>query len=176
MQNVLPAKIWPIDGILTAQDDLYDQVKIYYEDGYPGGDEAGIGEFDELLKFSGGQLTTVTGSPGSGKSEFIDYISTSLSRRHGWKFGICSFENPPAIHVTKLMEKFVGLSFNFRKDPSHRMDSNQFQQGISLVDNYFKFVNISQVDITIPGIIQKMRELKGNLFHPQQLQLHRSSL
>ncbi|MBK7377392.1 MAG: toprim domain-containing protein [Chitinophagaceae bacterium] len=72
------AKRWPIDGILTM-DDVYADVKDYYLNGYPKGADAGIGEFDELLTFSGGQMTVVTGSPNMGKSEFIDYIVTSLA-------------------------------------------------------------------------------------------------
>ena len=149
------AKKWPIDGLITM-DDLYSDVCNYYENGYPKGYEAGIGEFDELLTFSGGQITILTGAPGSGKSEFIDYITTSLARRHNWKFALCSFENPAAIHVTKLMEKFVGLSFNFRKDPAHRMNVEEFKEAVYLTDLYFSFINIMQVDVTIQGILDKL--------------------
>lgn len=165
------AKQWPVEGVLTM-DDLYKDVEFYYDHGYPDGLAAGIGMFDDLLKFSGGHLTTVTGSPGSGKSEFIDYITTSLSRKHKWKFGVCSFENPPAIHVTRLMEKFMGLSFTFRKDPAHRMTKSDFQEGVYLVDQHFQFINISQADITIQGILNKLRELvlrtgiKGAIIDP----------
>ncbi len=152
------AKKWPIDGIISVED-IYDQVCDYYLNGYPKGCEAGIGEFDELLTFSGGQMTVVTGSPNSGKSEFIDYISTALARRHNWKFSVCSFENPSAIHVTKLMEKFVGLSFNFRKDPTHRMNKEEFEEAIYLTDLYFSFINIMQIDVTIQGILSKLKEV-----------------
>lgn len=152
------ARRWPIEGVLTI-DDLFLDVVNYYENGYPKGYDAGIPEFDSLITFSTGQFTTITGSPGSGKSEFVDYITTSLARRHQWKFAICSFENPAAIHVTKLMEKFIGLSFNFRKDPTHRINKKQFDDGIYLTDKYFQFVNISQTDITIRGILNKCREL-----------------
>lgn len=152
------ARTWPIDGI-TVMDDVYDQVCDYYLNGYPKGCEAGIGEFDELLTFTGGQMTVVTGTPNSGKSEFIDYIVTSLARRHNWKFTVCSFENPTAIHVTKLMEKFVGLSFNFRKDHSHRMQQQEFEEAIYLTDTYFSFLNIQQADITINGMITKLTEV-----------------
>ena len=152
------ARTWPIDGI-TIMDDVYDQVCDYYLNGYPKGCEAGIGEFDELLTFTGGQMTVVTGTPNSGKSEFIDYIVTSLARRHNWKFTVCSFENPTAIHVTKLMEKFVGLSFNFRKDQSHRMQQQEFEEAIYLTDTYFSFLNIQQADITIQGMITKLTEV-----------------
>lgn len=152
------AKQWPIEGVLTM-DDLFDNVQRYYDDGYPKGVDTNIGEFDKLLSFTGGQLTIVTGSPGSGKSEFIDYIATSLARRHKWKFAVCSFENPADFHVTKLMEKFIGLSFNFRKDPAHRINKSEFEEGVYMVDQYFSFINISQTDITIRGILSKLTEL-----------------
>lgn len=151
-------KRWPIDGVITM-DDVYHDVLDYYLNGYPKGYAAGIGEFDELLTFTGGLITVVTGQPGSGKSEFIDYISTSLARKHNWKFAVCSFENPVAIHVTKLMEKFVGLSFNFRKNPDHRMQQSDFEEAIYLTDSYFSFINIKQVDVTIQGIIDKLKEV-----------------
>jgi twinkle protein len=152
------AQRWPLEGI-TTMDDVYPLVCDYYENGYPPGVAANIGEFDSLLTFTGGQLTVVTGSPGSGKSEFIDYITTSLARVHGWKFGVCSFENPVAFHVTKLMEKFIGLSFQFRKNPEHRMSRGEFEHGVALTDRHFYFVNTSQADITIQGILDKLTEV-----------------
>lgn len=159
LQSVIEqAKRWPLEGVLTM-DDLYQTVCDYYYNGYPKGCQANIGAFDELLHFSGGQLTVVTGSPGAGKSEFIDYIATSLCRHHDWKFAVCSFENPPAIHVTKLMEKFIGLSFNFRKNPLHRMSIPQFEEGMYLMDKHISFVNIAQADVTIQGILLKLNEM-----------------
>ena len=159
LQSIIDqSKKWPLDGIVTM-DDIFETVEDYYINGYPQGVKAGIGEFDELLSFSGGQMTVVTGAPNMGKSEFIDYIVTSLARKHNWKFTMCSFENPIPFHVTKLMEKFVGLSFNFRKDPAHRMSRAEFEHGIYLTDSYFSFLNILQVEVSIEGIIQKLTEV-----------------
>lgn len=159
VKNIIDnAKRWPIEGVLTM-DDLFPTVADYYENGYPKGFRAGIGEFDDHLTFSGGQMTVVTGSPGSGKSEFIDWITTALARNHSWKFAVCSFENPAAIHVTKLMEKFIGLSFAFRKDPAHRMNRSEFERAIGLTDMYFSFVDISKIDVTIESILSKCKEL-----------------
>lgn len=149
---------WPIDGVIMV-DNVFEQVKEYYINGYPKGCETGIGEFDNLLRFDGGLLTIITGSPNSGKSEFLDYIATSLARRHNWKFTICSFENPTAIHVGKLMEKFIGKSFDFRKDPSHRMNQQEFEEAIYLTDQYFSFINIAQVELSIQGLISKLTEI-----------------
>ena len=157
-QIISEARRWPVEGVLTM-DELFPIVEEYYNNGYPKGCAAGIGEFDEYLNFSGGQVTVVTGVPGSGKSEFIDWVCTSLARNHNWKFTILSFENPAAIHVTKLMEKFIGLSFNFRKNPQHRMNRDEFEEGIRLTDRYFSFIDITQTDVTIEGILSKCREL-----------------
>jgi twinkle protein len=157
-QLVENAKPFPIQGIISVED-VYEDVVSFYKNGYPTGYDTGIDGFDELLKFSGGQMTIVTGSPNSGKSEFLDYITASLSKKHGWKWGICSFENPTSIHVTKIMEKFSGLAFDFRKDSINRMNQMEFDAAISMANDYYKFVNISQVDVSIDGILNKLREL-----------------
>lgn len=149
---------WPLDG-MVPMDEMYDEVKDFYTNGYPKGYDAKINGFDDLLTFYPGQLTMVTGTPGSGKSEFLDYLMASLTRFHGWSWGICSFESPPKFHVTKLATKFVGKAFDFRKDKENRMNVDEFNYAIGMIDKYFHFVNISQVDITMDGLIKKGEEL-----------------
>jgi len=162
---------WPLEGLVTM-DEMFDTVSYYYENGYPKGSNANIGEFDELLTFYPGQLTVVTGIPGSGKSEFVDWLMTSLAKYHDWSWGICSFENPPEFHVTKLAEKFTNKSFSFRKDPNHRMNRLEFENAIGMIDKYFNFINLNLIDITMDGLIKKAEELvkrkgiKGILFDP----------
>lgn len=163
---------WPIEGIITV-DEMSDEVVYFYEHGYPKGVDAKIEGFDEYLTFMPGQLTIVTGIPGSGKSEFIDYLMTKLSFNHSWPFAICSFENQPSsLHVTKLMEKFAGKAFGFRKDLDHRMSRRDFDAAMILVDNFYHFININQVDVSLSGILNKCRELvvrkgiKGLLIDP----------
>lgn len=153
------ATAWPIDGVIQMEDMFHD-IEDMYNNGYPSGVKAMIGEFDELLSFMPGQLTTITGIPGHGKSEFTDYIMTQLARNHYWKFAIFSFENQPSsFHATKLMEKFAGLSFAHRKNPLQRMSVPQFEESLAMVDQHFFFANINQVDISLTGILNKCREL-----------------
>ena len=165
-------KEWPIEGVLTM-DDMFDDEVQYYHHGYPQGFKVGVNELDELISFMPGQFTTVTGIPGSGKSEFVDYLMTLLTLKHNWPFAVCSFENQPsAIHVTKLMEKFAGKSFAHRKDIGDRMTYEQVENSALMVDKYYHFINISQVDVTLTGILQKAEELvvrkgiKGLLIDP----------
>jgi len=166
------AKLFPLEGEITM-DDMYETVVEFYDKGYPLGCDSGVSpEFDELLTFYPGQLTIITGIPGSGKSEFVDWLMTALSKKHGWDWGICSFECEPPFHVTKLAEKFTDKSFAFRKNPNDRMNPEEFEYAIGMVDKYFHFMNLSLVDISIEGLIAKAEEfvvrygIKGFLFDP----------
>jgi twinkle protein len=163
---------WPVEGILDVQDMAKD-IFSYYRNGYPQGFTIGIPEFDKLLTFSEGQLTVVTGIPGSGKSEIIDWIMTRLSGRHQWSWGVCSFENQPsAIHATKLVEKFGGRAFSHRLNEIHRLTELDVADALEKVDQYFYFINLSTVDLTLKGILDKAKELvirkgiKGLLIDP----------
>lgn len=165
------ATMWPIEGIVTMGEMVNDVVD-YYEHGYPLGVAAGISSFDNYLTFYPGQLTVVTGIPGSGKSEFVDWLMASLSKKHGWNWGVCSFECPPAFHVTKIAEKFTDKSFGFRKDPDHRLNIDELQYSLEMIDRHFNFINLSLIDITMDGLIAKAEELvkkkgiNGLLFDP----------
>jgi len=162
---------WPIDGV-HPMDDLYEDVCNYYENGYPKGCESKIPGLDDLITFAPGQLTIVTGIPGHGKSEFVDYIMSQLTNYHQWSWGVCSFENPPAFHVTKLMEKFSGKSFQFRVNHDHRINKDEFEDSVGIIDRHFSFININKIDVTIDGVLAKAKELvlrkgiKGLLIDP----------
>lgn len=165
-------KPYPLYGEIRM-DDMFETVVDFYENGYPEGYASKVSyEFDEHLKFYPGQLTIVTGIPGSGKSEFVDWLMTGLSRVHGWNWGICSFECPPEIHVTKLAEKFVGKSFDFRKNSDHRINPQEFETSMGLIDKHFHFMNLSLIDVTMDGLIAKAEEfvkrygINGFLFDP----------
>lgn len=166
------AKPFPIDGIVS-HDDLISEVFDYYKNGYPTGVQVGIQGFDDYLRLMDGQMTTVTGIPGSGKSEFVDLIMAKSSIYHNWKWAVCSFENtPPVFHATKIIEKLAGKAFDFRLDPMNRV--SEFELDIMtqfLRDNFF-FINTAETDISIDGILAKAQELvlrkgiKGLLIDP----------
>jgi twinkle protein len=171
--NVLEnSKRYPLYGEITI-DDMYETLNDFFFEGYPEGFACKVSDsFDEHLKFYPGQLTIVTGIPGSGKSEFVDWIMTGLAKHHSWNFGICSFECPPEIHVTKLAEKITNKAFAFRSNHEHRMSQSEFEKSLFMINSHFHFMNLSLIDITIDGIISKAEEfvkrygINGFLFDP----------
>lgn len=166
------AYMWPIEGVENPDDMALDIVN-YYDNGYPQGFKTGIRELDEHVSFMLGQYTTITGIPGSGKSEVADWIMCSLVKKHDWPWAVASFENQPAaLHATKLMEKFTGKSFAYRNNPLARMNESDVAESMDIVQRYFHFISVSQVDITLHGLLEKVKELvrrkgiKGLLIDP----------
>lgn len=163
---------FPLDGIISMQD-MYEDVQDYFLNGYPKGVKIGIRDFDDHISFMPGQFTTITGIPGSGKSEVADWIISQCVLNHAWKFGICSFENQPsAFHVTKLMEKIIGKSFLKRYNPEHHINQDEFATAANIIDQHINFINLSQIEVTLDGILEKAKELvlrrgiKGLLIDP----------
>ena len=134
-----------IDGILDMRH-IAPKARNYYDNGFPVSDRVGLNDFDALLGFRGGELTMVTGISGSGKSEFLDYIMVQLAKRHSWKFAICSMENPPDIHFTKIAEKYTNKPFENIFDPNtgevfiSRMNEEEYENAEQFVFNHFNFI------------------------------------
>jgi len=138
---------------------LYEEIVDYYYDGYPVGAKAHIKNFDELISFVPGQMTTVTGIPGSGKDEFMNLVTTGLAKYEDWKFGVCGFEEPAAINVTKLQEKITGKSFAFRKNVDDRMTEDEMKESLLFAKDHFYYINIDQVGAKGEDILKKAGEL-----------------
>ena len=79
------------------------------EFGLPPGKSTGWEGFDKLFMIPPeGQLNVVTGTPGSGKSEWLDTIAVYMAATYGWKIFVYSPENYPAnFYYQKIAEKFV---------------------------------------------------------------------
>lgn len=148
----------PLEGIMSM-DEMYPQIQDWYLNGYPKGAAANIKGFDELLTFAPGQLTMLTGIPGHGKDEFGNWLMVNLARYENWTWGICGFEETPAQTATKLMEKYVGKSFDFRLDPANRINTEEGENSIAFVDKYFRFIKTDDVQTDVDGILIKAEEM-----------------
>ena len=111
-QALLSAPEIKLEGVFTVSD-FEESLDALFEHGMQRGVTIGHLCFDRLCSFETKRLLTVTGIPGSGKSEFIDEIAERLNMRYGWRFAYFSPENAPlAYHASKLIEKFTGKKFS----------------------------------------------------------------
>ena len=146
---------FPIDGV-TPHEDIANDVLNFYNNGYPKGTEVEIEGFNDYLRLSDGQMTIVTGAPGSGKSEFVDFIMATTAVKSDWKWAVCSFENTPsALHATKIAEKLIGKAFDYRKDQSQRISKEELSMALPFIGSNFYFINPNDTNTTIDGILAK---------------------
>lgn len=148
------AKEIPIDGVFEVEK-FRDELDLLYEKGLQRGMTLGYREFDELISFETGRLCIITGTPSSGKSEFLDQILEILNIKYKIKFGIFSPENYPLeLHASKLIEKFTGKQFKEGK-----LEQELYNKSIDHVNNNFFFIKPTDENYSLDNIIMKARGL-----------------
>jgi twinkle protein len=151
---------WPIAGLFDASKYVED-VRSYYDRGVLPAESTGYEAVDELYRVAPGQLTLVTGIPGSGKSEFVDQIMVNLAVKKDWKFAICSFENQPDYHIIKLAEKYARLSF-FAS--GRRMSPEVRDEALKFITEHFIFIEQSgDVRANIDSILERATAAVGRM-------------
>jgi len=149
------AKPYPIQGLWDV-DHFNSQVKDLYIKGLGRGLSTGYANVDELYTIQPGQLTVVTGTPGSGKSAWCDDLMVNLASSFGWRFAVASFENPPHIHIAKLIANREERPFF--TGPTQRINEAEFGRSPDWVKNHFFFIHDDSGDMpTIQSIIEKIR-------------------
>jgi twinkle protein len=153
-ESIEAAKEYPIEGVFNATD-IQDSIWDYYNNGLPSGFGIGMHEFDMFLKFQPGYLTVITGIPGHGKSEFLDFLMCRLNISHDWKFALYSPENHPLqLHFSKLAEKIIGKPF----DGLNRMSPLDLTTTIEYLKDVFYFVNPAE-NFTLDNILTAVKSL-----------------
>ena len=145
------------EGIVRAS-----SVTKYIDDlrvgGFKGGSKIGLNSVDDLYTVCSDQVTVVTGVPGSGKSELIDYFMVSLALKEDWKFAIFSAENPIEIHAGKLIEKYSGRPIFEGRD---KINEEDLFIAADWLDKHFFFIDSSSSN-TIDSILSRAEILVEN--------------
>ena len=107
-QICLNAKEIPLDNVETLKD-FENELDDFVLNGAPKGYITGLKPFDDVYSIEDSQFCVITGTPQSGKSEFVDFITVSYAINYGFKTAYCSPENKPnKTHALKLVKKVLG--------------------------------------------------------------------
>lgn len=133
--------------MIVPHDQIVAEVKALHEaGGLPKGSPTGWASVDELYTVGKGQWTLITGTPGSGKSEWLDAVMVNLAKRDEWYFVIYSPENwPLALHHSKIIEKYIGKPFN--PGPTQRMGIEEVEEAEEWMRGKFLFAKPTKPDI-----------------------------
>ncbi len=151
------AKPWPIAGLYEASK-FFDEADELFINGFEDRIRTGMESVDTIYSVGKGLMTVVTGIPGNGKSTFVDQLMLNLARMYGYKFAVCSFENPPAVHQSKLAEMLVQRNFHSRENGNSQMTQAQWDSVKPFLNKHFYFMQQddgSKADI--PSIIERIK-------------------
>jgi twinkle protein len=121
-------------------------LELYAAGGLKPGCSTGWPSLDKLYTVGLAQWTLVTGTPHSGKSEWLDALMVNLAKREPWRFFIYSPENwPLELHHSKIIEKYMGKPFN--PGPTPRADLDDVEGAEAWMAGKFLFCIPERPDI-----------------------------
>jgi len=147
------SQIVKVDGVVYTEN-IQDQIYDFYTKRVQKGLEINIPEIDKYITWETRRLAVVTGVPGSGKSEFVDYIITRLNLLYGWKCAYFTPENYPLeYHYSKIFEKYIGKEFNQKY--ANEIEYDMAYEHIS--NNLFWILN--EENLTLESILENAKFL-----------------
>lgn len=151
---VQKAEPYPVEGLSSAGK-FEERLNDLWSKGTGKGMSTGYTSLDQIYTVAPGQLTVVTGYPSHGKSNFVDQLMVNLARQHDWKFAVCSFENQPEIHISRLMEINEQKRFF---EGTNRMSEIEKDRAFKWVNEHFLFMDSETVEpATIDSILDRAK-------------------
>ena len=131
-------KPYPVSGLYRAND-----VKLKVEELFRDGKPTGYQLHSAVsLQIAPKMLTTVTGLPGSGKSNFVDDCCVYLAKTYGLKVCYCSFEKPMAEHLTQLITH-VSKKVFFDTPDAEKITQDELDASMDFINDHFVFQDFS---------------------------------
>lgn len=135
---VRDAKEFPIQGVIYGEQ-IAKEIELLYAEGESRGTSTGWPEMDKCYTVQPGEVTVITGTPGSGKSNWLDALLVNLARDQRWVVPMFSPENSPLKrHMSRLMEKYIREPF--RAGPTRRMSPERRDEALEWCSWHFPMI------------------------------------
>lgn len=140
---------WPLKTIVTV-DDVVEDVFALYEKPDQKGLSTGWNAFDEYFTVKPGELTIVTGIPGSRKSVWLDNLLINLSVKNGWMHALYSPESKPlSRHIGTLCSMLNKKSFW----GINKMSPSELLEAMERLNKYVVFLEPETEDVNFKVIM-----------------------
>jgi len=118
---------------------------------------------DEHYRVVPGELTVVTGIPGSGKSEWLLSLLCNLAEKRDWKFATCTFESSLEDFYMQLLEKRHRANF---RDLQHvDLDWDWLEQHFTSIGSTFQELDVDTL-LEAAQYVASTKGLDGLLIDP----------
>jgi len=157
LQFIEKAIPYPVEGLLSPCD-YENEVLDLYDRGANRGFSTGWPALDPYYTVKPGEMTVVTGIPGSGKSNFVDALMVNLMASEGWSFAVFSPENwPPERHIQTILEKVERRPFARHGRTEQRMERSDVSEALQMINAFFQFIVPAEDLLTVETILEKAR-------------------
>eukprot|EP00438_Fugacium_kawagutii_P015297 Skav221886 [mRNA] locus=scaffold1395:505654:507060:+ [translate_table: standard] len=109
------------------------------------GVSTGYESFDSIARPVRGEVTVVSGKPGSGKSEFLLSLAMNLAEQHGWRTGLCNFEHKPDQLTLQLLEKKTKTNFKDLDDDALKKEASWIGEHFPRVADFSEELDLEQI-------------------------------
>lgn len=131
---------FPVTGIITVKD-LERDLLSFYQEGLSSGKKVGIESLDSIFTLANPAIITVTGSPESLKTVFVDNLIVRYAEEYGIKSAVFSPESrPETFHISRLASIRNGYNFG-SPNKKDRMPFEEFKKSYNWIDEHFAFLS-----------------------------------
>jgi twinkle protein len=142
----------PIADITEANDLLDELLSMKAAGGLLPGAQVGSDEFQKLWSFEMSRLTTVTGIPSHGKTQYINFLSCLLAIEYNWVFALFSPESfPIKLHASNLLSLIIGRPFN-------HMTDQEIKSGLQFIHDHFVWIYPEDDNYKLRNILNITRD------------------
>lgn len=146
----------PIAGVFEVSD-LCDSIIDLFTKGPDPGVDPGWSNVKSLYRPRLGEISVITGTPGSGKTAWMNALSVNLAKSQGWQFGAFSPENaPPQRYISQILELYTGKPFT--DGVTQRMTQQELMDAMNWAQEHFICIEPEETR-TIDSILELARQL-----------------
>ncbi len=133
-----------VKDFLVNASDCREKINEAFESGESSGEKCFIPKLDDQFSWRKGYVYCCSGYPGSGKSEFVNWLAVLQAKNKGVKIGMYSPENYPIYNLAiSLMKAYVGK--NISKGFNNQCTNEEFLEAFEFVNNHFYFLRFEDV-------------------------------
>lgn len=120
------------------------EVNEAFEVGEQSGEKCFISKLDDQFRWRKGYVYCFTGFPGTGKSEFVNYLAILQAQKKGIKIGMYSPENYPIYNLeVSLMKSYLGK--NISKGYNNQCNKQEFDKAFEFINDHFYFLKFNDM-------------------------------
>jgi hypothetical protein len=133
------------------------KIKEYAKEGGAKQWNTGWTSVDEYYRVVLGQLTVLTGIPGSGKSTWLDNLIVNLVKAYGWNICVFSPESMPIEqHYGRLIEIYSGSTMEKRTTSIPKITNDQIEKAFDFIYDKIKILYIPPEERSLDGIMSQV--------------------